>query len=123
MDTNTAAQFVALLFLARDQAHIAHLASKSYAEHMALNEFYEGIIDIADDFCECYQGYYNTILTIPRLNSESKSSIIDTLASHVAWIESQREAIVPRTNSSIHNIIDEGVSIYSKALYKLRFLH
>jgi aromatic ring-cleaving dioxygenase len=38
------------------------------------------------------------------------------------WIESNREAIVDRKNTALHNIIDEAVGIYDKALYKLRFL-
>lgn len=123
MDTSTASNFVGLLFLARDIAHIFHLSSHSYAEHMALNEFYDEIVDVADDFCECYQGYYNTLLAPPLINNDQKGNIIDILDGQMKWIEANREAIVPRTNTALHNIIDEGVSIYSKTLYKLRFLH
>jgi len=53
--------FVGMLFLARDVAHSAHLNTRSYAKHVALNEFYDGIIDLADKFAEAYQGKYGLI--------------------------------------------------------------
>ena len=54
-----AGQFVALLFLARDMAHRAHLKATgpgSFAAHMALGNFYEEIVERADAFAEAYQG-------------------------------------------------------------------
>ena len=48
----SAGEYIALLFLARDLAHRAHLRTRSYAEHMALGAFYEGIIPLADEFAE-----------------------------------------------------------------------
>ncbi len=42
---NPAAELVARCFAARTAAHFAHLKSKGYACHMALNEFYDSIVD------------------------------------------------------------------------------
>ena len=53
--------FVGHLFLARDVTHSAHLNTRSYAKHVALNEFYDGIIDLADKFAEAYQGRHGLI--------------------------------------------------------------
>ena len=39
--------FISLLFLARDVAHREHLRTRSYAAHMALNDFYHEIIQQA----------------------------------------------------------------------------
>ena len=115
-------KYVALLFLARDIAHRVHLKTRSFSEHMALNEFYNDIVEHADDFAEAYQGCYNELLNIPLLTNEYKGSIVDVLQAQKDWIEKNREAIVPRENTALHNIIDEAVSTYDKALYKLRFL-
>ena len=41
------ADFVGTLFLARDVAHSVHLNTRSFAKHMALNEFYDAIVDLA----------------------------------------------------------------------------
>ena len=48
--------FIGMLFLARDVAHSVHLNTRSYSKHMALNTFYESIVDLADGFAETYQG-------------------------------------------------------------------
>ena len=122
MTAAVAGKYVALLFLARDIAHRVHLKTRSYAEHKALNEFYDEIVDKADDFAEAYQGCYNELLNIPLLTNEYKGNIVDVLEKQKQWIESNRNAIVPRENTALHNIIDEAVGLYDSTLYKLRFL-
>jgi hypothetical protein len=52
----TCEAFLGHLFLARDVTHSVHLNTRSYAKHKALNKFYVGIIELADDFAEAYQG-------------------------------------------------------------------
>ena len=122
MSAATAGKYVALLFLGRDIAHRVHLKTRSFAEHMALDEFYKDIIEPADEFAEAYQGCYNELLNIPLLSNDYKGNIIDVLKGQRDWIEANREAICPRTKTALHNIIDEAVSTYDKAIYKLTFL-
>ena len=114
-------KYVALLFLARDIAHRVHLKTRSFSEHMALNEFYNDIVEHADDFAEAYQGCYNELLNIPLLTNDYKGNIVDVLQAQKDWIEKNREAICPRENTALHNIIDEAVGTYDKTLFKLRF--
>jgi hypothetical protein len=49
-------EFLGTLFLARDIAHSVHLNTRSFAKHSALNEFYDAIVGLADEFAEVYQG-------------------------------------------------------------------
>jgi len=42
-------------------AHILHLQTKSFSEHMALEAFYTEIGDLADGFIEAYQGKYGLL--------------------------------------------------------------
>ncbi len=49
-------RLIALLFFARDVTHREHLKTTSYAQHVALNEFYEAIVGNADSIAEAYQG-------------------------------------------------------------------
>ena len=122
---NQAGQFVALSFLARDMAHRAHLKATgpgSFAAHMALGNFYEGIVERADAFAEAYQGRYNELLDIPLLENEYAGEIADVLEQQMAWIEDSREQICKRNETALHNLIDEAVSLYQSTLYKLRFL-
>ena len=51
LNQNKYTKVVSLLFNARTNAHIAHLQTRSFAQHKALDEFYNGILDIADRFC------------------------------------------------------------------------
>jgi hypothetical protein len=66
-------EFLGLLFLARDVAHSVHLNTRSFSKHMALNAFYDGIIDHADAFAEAYQGRHGLIGPI-SLHSAKKPS-------------------------------------------------
>lgn len=117
-----AGQFVALTFLARDLTHRAHLATRNYAEHVALGEFYEKLIPLVDSFAEAFQGRYNDLLDIPLMDNQFEGEIADVLEQQMAWIEDHREKICPRSESALHNEIDSIVSLYQSTLYKLRFL-
>jgi hypothetical protein len=118
-------EFVGLLFLARDLAHKAHLRAKgegSYARHVALNEFYEGIVELADKFAEQYQGRYGELLDVPLLDNEYEGDIEPVLREMMNYIDECRDEMVPRKMSSLHNVIDEIVGRYESTLYKLKFL-
>ena len=49
-------EYIGTLFQSRNQAHIFHLQTTSYAKHKALNKYYEDIIDVIDGLVEAYQG-------------------------------------------------------------------
>jgi hypothetical protein len=58
---NTFAQLVSLLLASRNQAHIFHLQTNSYSAHIALSEYYEGIITFVDGLVEGYQGKHGVL--------------------------------------------------------------
>lgn len=113
---------IAHLFLARELAHRAHLRSQSYSEHVALNDFYDEIVESADAIAEAWQGQTGTLISIPMLTGDQSIPIIDVLRSHVDWIGSQRYLAAPRENSPIQNLIDAAMEVYLKTIYKLQFL-
>lgn len=117
-----AAEFVGMMFLARDVAHSVHLNTRSYAKHMALNTFYEEIIELADDFAEAYQGKHGLIGPISLLSATKTSNIIDFLQNQLDEIEKARYEVCEKTETALQNIIDEIVGLYLSTLYKLRFL-
>ena len=39
-------KLISTLFASRTQAHVFHLQSKSYSEHIALQAYYDGILDL-----------------------------------------------------------------------------
>ena len=119
----TAGLLAAHLFLARDLAHRAHLRTTgpgSFAAHEALGEFYGGVIDLADEFVEQYQGEYETLLDVPLLDNEYEGEIRDVLAQIKAWVQDNRHAATD--DSSLQNTLDEVIKLFQRTNFKLQFL-
>lgn len=113
-----AADFVSIVLKDRDDAHIAHWKTTSYAEHKALNEFYDSVLELIDGFVEQYQGYYGERMDITR-DGGSSSDIRKALEGSMEWIESNRYEICDKTESPLQNTIDEIVRLYQTTLYLL----
>ena len=117
-----AADFVGMLFLARDVTHSVHLNTRSYSKHKALQKFYDGIIDLADTFAEAYQGKYGLIGPITLHSAKKTGNVVEFLEDQLDEIHSVRYKVVDKECTAIHNIIDEIEGLYMSTLYKLRFL-
>lgn len=117
-----AADFVGLLFLARDVTHSVHLNTRSYAKHKALQKFYDNIIDLADSFAEAYQGRHGLIGPISLMSAKKTTNVIEFLESQLAEIEAMRYDVCDKTDTPLQNLIDGIIELYLSTLYKLRFL-
>ena len=95
-----AAEFIGILFLARDVTHSVHLNTRSFSKHMALNIFYDRIIGAADDFAESYQGRHGLIGPITLHSAKKTSNIIEFLEDSLKQIEDARYEVVDRTDMS-----------------------
>jgi hypothetical protein len=117
-----AADFLGLLFLARDVAHSVHLNTRSFSKHKALNIFYERIVGAADDFAETYQGRHGLIGPITLHSAKKTSNIIEFLEDSLKQIEEGRYEICDKTDTALQQLIDNIVEIYLRTLYKLKSL-
>jgi Family of unknown function (DUF5856) len=117
-----AADFVGLLFLARDVAHSVHLNTRSFSKHTALNIFYDRIIGAADDFTEAYQGRHGLIGPITLHSAKKTGNIIEFLEDSLQQIEDARYEVVDKTDMSLQQLIDNIIEIYLRTLYKLKYL-
>ena len=118
-------QFIAVLFLARDLAHRAHLrttGSGSFAAHEALGEFYPAVVDLADTLTETYQGCELVLIDIPLLDNEFPGEIKESMQAQLKWLEANRYKAVPKEDAPLQNLIDEIVLLYLTTIYKLEFL-
>lgn len=113
-------ELIAKVFMARNNTHIAHWKTKSYAEHVALGDFYDGVIDLLDNLVECYQGNFGIIGDIPK-DEMHHDGCIECLSDQVAWIAKNRSKIAKNV-AALENIVDELTSLYLKTLYKLENL-
>lgn len=116
------ADFIGMLFLARDVTHSAHLNTRSYAKHKALNEFYDEIVDFADKFAEAYQGKYGLIGPITLMSAKKTNNVVDFLEGQVEDLTEMRYKVVDKECTPLQNIIDEILGLYYSTLYKLKFL-
>lgn len=106
-------KFIGLLFQSRDMMHIAHLQTTSFAEHKALNGYYDGILDLIDTFCETYFGRNKRVeIVIP----ESKN--MDSMT-HLKELQSVIDTERNNYSSEIQNIMDEMLALINKTLYLL----
>ena len=116
------ADFIGMLFLARDVTHSAHLNTRSYAKHKALQKFYENIIDLADGFAEAYQGRHGLIGAITLQSSKKTTNVTEFLEDQLEEIEKCRYEVCDKTDTALQNLIDGIVELYLSTLYKLKFL-
>jgi DNA-binding ferritin-like protein len=116
--------FISLLLASRNQAHVFHWQTQSYATHKTLNEYYDNIIDLVDELVEGYQGKYGVLKNfMPAANiieSENKNTVIDYFESLVKLVEEERANIVQDT--FIQNQVDEIVQLLYTTIYKLKNL-
>ena len=115
-------KFIGNLFLARDVTHSVHLNTRSYAKHIALQVFYEGIIPLADELAEAYQGRHGLIGPISLQSAKKTNNVVEFLQDQLKDIESMRYEVVDKADTPLQNIIDEIVNLYLSTLYKLKFL-
>ena len=117
-------RLVGTLFLAREYAHRAHLrvtGPGSFAKHMALGEFYNGIIENADSLTEAYQGRHD-IIDIPYLPMIEEEDPVKALEELLGDVEKLRYDAIDKKDTALQNIVDESVATFLSALYKLRKL-
>jgi hypothetical protein len=118
----TAAELMGILFLGRNVAHSVHLNTRSYSKHVALNTFYDNVIDVADAFAEAYQGRHGLIGPIAMPAAKKTTNIIEFLQGQLAEIEKGRYDVCDKSDSALQQLIDNIVELYLSTLYKLRFL-
>ena len=111
---------VARVFADRNAAHLAHLATNSYAAHMALGAFYDDVIGAVDSLVEAYQGRFSLIEAVD-LKDHKPGEIGATLTASCAWIETNRSKIAKNV-SSLENLVDALSDVYLRTLYKLENL-
>jgi len=119
MADKMAAELITRLFHARTNSHLQHLMTRSYAAHKALNDFYDGVVPLADGFAEAYQGVYGLLSSYPSDYKQELDAVPMLLALR-KWIDENRSKVSERRE--LQNIIDEILNLIDSTVYKLRFL-
>jgi len=116
------ALFIGTLMQSRNQAHIYHLQTQSFAAHKALQEYYEEIVDLIDGLVESYQGKYGILRGYIMANQiKEDDNVVIYFKGLSKFVETIRTK-VPQ-DSYIQNEIDNVVNLIESTKYKLKFLH
>lgn len=121
-ETSDLVDIIATLLHSQTQVHIFHLQTKTYSEHKALQNYYEGINGLVDGIVESYQGKYEIITgykTIKTVDYKSTEQVISYFKELDENIEKNRTSV---KESYIQNQIDTVQELIYSTLYKLRFL-
>jgi hypothetical protein len=115
-------QYISTLFASRTQAHIFHLQTTSYAQHIALGAYYDGIVDATDALVELIQGRYGIVrgYTSPATFKEDDSAV-SYFEALLKYVDLNR-ANLPQ-DGNIQNQIEVIIDLVNSTLYKLKYLH
>lgn len=106
----------------RNQAHVFHLQTTSFAEHKALNDYYDDVIDLFDGLVESYQGKYGIIKNFKTFKIEQYKNNKKTIGYFrrlLDLIDENRDSV---EDSYIQNQIDTIQELINSTIYKLKFL-
>lgn len=113
-------EFVSRMFALRDASHVAHWASKSYAEHKTLGKFYDGVVDKVDGIIEAYQGYFGLIKPVNPL-PYSRDKIMDQIQAEAKWLADNCDAVC-NGNAAVENMLYDLEGFMAQTYYKLKNL-
>jgi len=115
-------KLISYLFHSQIQVHIFHLQTKSFAEHKALNDYYDEITDLIDGLVESYQGKYEILKNyvsfklVDYIDDKETISYFESINQSIEKLRKSNE------DSYIQNQIDNAVELINSTLYKLKNL-
>jgi hypothetical protein len=111
-------RYVGLLMNSRTQAHAFHLTTSSFAEHKALQAYYEGIVPLLDAWAEAYMGKYGRLRRV-SLNKRFMKDPTKARAYFKSLLSRVRAIRLPQGDSYLKNIQDEIIALIRSTLYML----
>lgn len=120
MDDKIIMKLFIKLFSSRQIAHNEHLKTDLYSAHIALQEYYEEILDLTDDLIESYQGQFGLIdpITTLYLDCEDFIGYLEAFAKEVNAVAGS----MPEQAGHLANIMQEISALMYKTVYKLKYL-
>jgi len=107
-----------LLFL-RNIAHLRHLCTTSYAEHIALEEFYTELLELTDLLAEVIQHRHTFDFSVPNAST--------SMVSEDGRINIYFESFKSIASSTVftqaeQNVVDDILTLIDRTKYKLNNL-
>ena len=111
-------KFVAQSLAVRTATHILHFISTSYAQHMALGDFYEGLVDLVDRYAEIHMAEAASVSFPSAVPPRGTPAAVLT-----DYLELVREEMADEaTNKTKETILTEIEELTLRTLYKIKRL-
>lgn len=117
--SETCLAFITQSFAVRTATHLLHLSSTSYAEHVALGDFYDALTSLIDKYAEVYMGLNDRVGSWPSASIPSGKAI-PLLSDYLLKVRKEQKE--DNDSQALLNILAEIEELTAQTLYKLRFL-
>ena len=119
-------RIASMFFHSRTQAHVFHLRVKgpgAFAAHKALNEYYNGIVDIIDGLVESYQGKHGIVkgYTPAEKFDDNTGNELKYFKALAQFVERAYDKLDPK-DTYILNQMDNVKELVYSTIYKLENL-
>jgi hypothetical protein len=113
-------KYIGLLLASREQAHVFHLTTRSFAAHKALQTYYEEIVPLLDTYAETYMGKARKRIVIPVIPTNRRNVTNARLAQKYFIRLAQRISLLklPK-NQTLENIRQEIDALIRQTVYML----
>jgi len=115
------AAFIARSLALRTSAHLLHLSSTSYAQHVALDEFYTGLVPLVDSYAEVFMGLTSRITSFPPV-SPPTGDAETLLDQYLTLVRDELQGLDGREAESLKNILAGIEELTARTIYKLKNL-
>jgi hypothetical protein len=123
MKANNIEEFFGTLQQATVEAWKEHLKTDKYSKHIALNEFYEDIVELVDTLIEDYMGIYGKVSDYKNIMTTEKIGAVEYLESLREMCKEAADDLFDDDNDSeLLSDVDNILSLIDSTLYKLKEL-
>jgi hypothetical protein len=122
MSKNYLYKIIPILYSFRQQLHIYHLQTNSYARHKAADELLEALTDFIDKFVEIYSGKYGKVsfkddvsIKITNLDDDKATEFLNNMIEY--YINKLPKYLNSKYDTDLLNLRDEIVASTNKTKY------
>ena len=116
-------EFFGTLQQATVEAWKEHLKTDKYSKHIALNDFYEDVVELVDTLIEDYMGIYGKVSDYKNIMTTEKIGAVEYLESLREMCKEAADDLFDEDDDSeILSDIDNILSLIDSTLYKLKEL-
>ena len=112
-------KFIAESFAVRTAAHLQHLCSQSYSQHIALGEFYTQLADLIDTYTEVYMGLEGRIKAFPDATPPNDNPVT-LLNDYLKLVQDEQGE--DRDSEALKNTLAEIEGLTARTLYRIQNL-